>query len=427
MTEPLFDPEPVVLRVSDLVAELRGVLRKEFGEVWVEGEISGFHRSRPGHVYFDLVDEDGQLHCALFRRSAERVGFELDDGLQVRVRARLDVYPDRGSLQLIVDEVRPAGEGALRLAFERMRQRLLEEGLFDDEAKRALPFMPARIGLVTSIGGAAIHDFLRGLRQRGVSAEVVVVDARVQGEHAWREVVRGLHLLDAQPDVEVIVLARGGGSIEDLWTFNREELVRAVFELETPVISAIGHEVDIVLTDLVADARAATPTAAAALVAPDRAQLEDRVRALGLRLVRRQRARLDGWGQRLLALERGIVHPAQRIAELQRRVAAASAGLDRGARSALEGARQRLARAHGRLAPGARLRLERAAAQLGGLGGRLDALSPLAVLGRGYGIVRRERDGAILRSGEQVATGEDIRVRLAEGGLAARVTRRLES
>jgi len=427
VTQSLFDREPVVLRVSDLVAELRGVLRDHFGQVWVEGEISGFHRSRPGHVYFDLVDEDAQLHCALFRRSAEQVGFDLEDGLQVRVLARLDVYPDRGALQLIVDQVQPAGEGALRLAFERMRQRLLEEGLFDDEAKTALPFMPARIGLVTSTGGAAIHDFVRGLRQRGSSAEVVVVDARVQGEHAWREVVRGLQLLDAQPDIEVIVLARGGGSIEDLWTFNREELVRAVFEAETPVVSAIGHEVDIVLTDLVADARAATPTAAAALVAPDRAQLEDRLGALGLRLVRRQRARLDGWAQRLLALERGLVHPADRIAALQSRVAVARAGLERGARSALGNARQRLVWANQRLAPAARLRLERAAGRLGGLGGRLDALSPLAVLGRGYGIARRERDGAILRSSEQVEVGEDITVRLAEGGLAARVTRRLES
>ncbi len=287
--------------------------------------------------------------------------------------------------------------------------------------------MPARVGLVTSVGGAAIHDFARGLRRRGAGLELVVYDARVQGENAWREIVRGLHLLAAQPGIEVIVLARGGGSIEDLWAFNREELVRAIFEVGTPVVSAVGHEVDLVLSDLVADARASTPTAAAELVAPDRAQLEAQLRGLEQALVRRQRARLDGLRQQLVALERGLVHPAQRLAELGRRLAAAHDGLRRAVRGTVQGVAGRVARAGERLAPALRRRLERVGARLGQLGGRLNALSPLAVLGRGYGIVRRDRDGAILRSSGQVGTGDDIRVRLAEGGLAARVTGKLES
>ena len=290
MQEELFEGEPAVLRVSELAYALRDALRAEFSGVWVEGEISSLHRSSPGHVYFDLIDEEGQLRCALFRRSAMRVPFDLDNGLQVRVRATVDLYPERGSLQLIVDEMRPAGEGALRLAFEQLRRRLVEEGIFDEAHKQPLPFMPARVGLVTSVSGAAIHDFVRALRKRGAGLELVVVDARVQGDSAWREIVRGLRRLDAQPDIEVIVLSRGGGSIEDLWAFNREELVRAIFEAQTPVVSAIGHEVDVVLSDLVADARAATPTAAADLVAPDRAQLDARLEALRVRLVRRQRS-----------------------------------------------------------------------------------------------------------------------------------------
>ncbi len=421
------DQEPAVVRVGELVVELRDALREGFSGLWVEGEISSLHRSRPGHVYFDLVDEDGQLRCALFRRSAERVRFDLEDGQRVRVRASVDVYPERGSLQLIVDEVRPAGEGALRLAFEKLRQRLIDEGLFDQAHKQELPFMPARVGLVTSVGGAAIHDFARGLRRRGAGLELVVCDARVQGENAWREIVRGLQLLDAQPGIEVIVLARGGGSIEDLWAFNREELVRAIFEVATPVVSAVGHEVDVVLSDLVADARASTPTAAAELVAPDRAQLEVRLRGLEQGLARRQRARLEGLRQQLVALERGLVHPAQRLAELQRRLALARDGMRRAVQGTVQGVAARVARAGERLAPALRRRLERVGARLGLLGGRLDALSPLAVLGRGYGIVRRDTDGVILRSSGQVDTGDDIRVRLAEGGLAARVTGKLGS
>lgn len=427
MQEALFESEPPVVPVGQLVAELRDALRAQFAGVWVEGEVSSLHRSRPGHLYFDLRDEDGQLRCALFRRSAERLRFDLEDGLRVRVRASPDVYAERGALQLIVDEVRPAGEGALRLAFEKLRQRLLDEGLFDAAHKRALPFMPARIGLVTSVAGAAIHDFVRGLRRRGAGVEVVVCDARVQGENAWREIVRGLHLLDAQPDIEVIVLARGGGSIEDLWAFNREELVRAIFEAGTPVISAVGHEVDVVLSDLVADARAATPTAAAELVAPDRGRLEERLHALESAIARRQRARLDGLRHQLVALERGLVHPAQRLAELGRRLALTRGALDRGVRLALRHAADRVGLAERGLASSLPRALERASARLAQLGGRLDALSPLAVLGRGYGIVRRDRDGAILRSSAQVETGEDLRVRLAEGGLAARVTGKLES
>ncbi len=388
-----------VLGVAELIERLRDTLGEAFGELYVEGEVAGLFRSRPGHLYFDLKDHGALLRSVMFRFAAGQLGFEPQDGMLVRARARLDLYPERGSLQLVVSELRPRGEGALRAAFEQLRARLTAEGLFDAEHKRPLPFLPRRIGIVTSLAGAAIHDFLRALRRRFPGSEVVVFDARVQGEGAWRELVRGLHLLDRDPTVEVIVLARGGGSLEDLWNFNREELVRAVFEAETPVVSAIGHETDWMLTDLVADTRAATPTAAAALVAPDAAQLLQRLDQLELRLSARVRGRLRELGHRLEALRRGLVHPARRLRE--------SALLLRELDARL---RVLIARAH-----------ERARARLGQAAGRLDALSPLAVLGRGYALAVRESDGAILREPGQAPAGAGILVRLARGELRATV------
>jgi len=391
--------EPVpVLQVAELIELVRGSLR-DWGEILVEGEIASLFRSRIGHLYFDLKDGAALVHAVMFRGDQWRLELEPGDGLLVRARGRLDVYPDRGALQLIVSELAPRGDGALRVAFERLRSALAAEGLFDVTHKQPLPFLPRRIGLVTSVQGAAIHDFLRALRRRCPSVEVVVYDARVQGEGAWRELVRGLHLLAAHARVEAIVLARGGGSLEDLWNFNREELVRAIFELDTPVVSAVGHEVDWTLCDFVADARAATPTAAAELVAPDAAALLQRIDALERRLAQRLRGQLRELAHRLAALRRGLVHPAQRLRELRRRVAELRARL-----------RAALLRLH-----------ERRAAQLTALAGRLDALSPLAVLGRGYTLAFREADGRLLRAPAEVSAGDAILLRLARGRIRATV------
>jgi len=393
-----------VLGVSELVELLRGTLRDVFGEIRVEGEIASLFRSRPGHLYFDLKDEFSLLRAVMFRSAVAELGFEPQDGMLVQARGRLDVYADRGALQMVLSDLRPCGEGALRAAFEKLKARLGAEGLFDAEHKQPLPFLPRRIGIVTSTQGAVIHDFLRALRRRFPAVEVVVWDARVQGEGAWREIVRGLHLLDADPTIDVIVLARGGGSLEDLWNFNREELVRAVFDATTPVVSAVGHETDWVLTDLVADARAATPTAAAALVVPDAAQLLQRIDELELRMLARVQGLLRELAHRLEALRRALVHPARRLRE--------SALL-------LRELRQRLT------ASALRVR-ERAAARLAGLAGRLDALSPLAVLARGFSLTLRESDGAIVRAAGQAPPGEAILVRLARGRLRATVRESLE-
>ena len=402
MSPPASEADGVpILGVAELVELLRGSLRDEWGDVCVEGEIASLFRSRPGHLYFDLKDEGALLRAVMFRGAQLDLALEPQDGMLVRARGRLDVYAERGALQLVVSRLAPCGEGALRVAFERLRAALAAEGLFDVEHKRPLPFLPKRIGLVTSAQGAAVHDFLRALRRRCPAVEVVVYDARVQGEGAWRELVRGLHLLAARPDVEVIVLARGGGSLEDLWNFNREELVRAIFELETPVVSAVGHEVDWMLTDFVADARAATPTAAAELVAPDAAALLQHIDALEARMSRRVRARLRELAQRLEGLRRALVHPAQRLRELRMRLAELAARLH----SAAERGR------------------ERGAARLAALAGRLDALSPLAVLGRGYTLAFREADGRLLREPADAAAGDAILLRLARGRIRATVRR----
>jgi exodeoxyribonuclease VII large subunit len=426
MTEQLsLEGQERPLSVSELIECLRGAL-EDFSDVWVEGEIGSLHRSRLGHVYFDLKDPDGQLRAVLFRSNAELLSIEPEEGMQVRAHARVDIYPDRGTLQLIVDHVEPHGAGALRVAFERLKARLHAEGLFDPRQKKPLPAFPRRIGLVTSGGGAALHDFLRGLRRRGALADVLLFDARVQGEGAWREVVRGLHLLDAAPEVDTIVLARGGGSIEDLWTFNREELVRAIFEVETPVVSAIGHEIDLVLTDLVADARAATPTSAAELVVPDGEALVLRAQDLERRLVGSQRARVRELGHRLEALRRGVRHPGERLAEVRGRLARLSEHLVAGVLRGHERLATRVVRAEERLRSGSGRLIERRRARFAGLAGRLDALSPLGVLGRGYSITRRERDEAIVKSSTEVDEGSGILVQLARGSLRATVTARTE-
>jgi exodeoxyribonuclease VII large subunit len=400
MADPPEWIEGGVFSVSELVAQLREMLFAGFGEIWVEGEIGSLHRSRAGHVYFDLKDSEAQLRAVLFRRSAASLAFEPEEGMRVRAHARMDLYAERGLLQLVVEDLKPCGEGELRRAFERMKARLLAEGLFDPLHKKVLPFLPRRIGLVTSFEGAAIQDFLTGVRKRFPAVEVLACDARVQGDDAWREIVRGLHMLDAHPEVDVIVVTRGGGSIEDLWNFNREELVRAVFELDTPVVSAIGHEVDLVLCDLVADARAATPTTAAELVVPDAAGLRNQLEDLHRRLTQRQRERLQTLAHRLDAVRRGLVHPAQRLSELRRRLATAGDRLVMAAKSARD----------------------RRSGHLETLSGRLDALSPLAVLGRGYSITRRGNDGAILKSSDQVRARDPIEVRLSRGKLRASVT-----
>ena len=419
--------ERAVLTVAQLTAQLREVVEERFPAVWVEGEISNFKVYGSGHAYFTLKDAEAQIRAVLFRNRARRIRFEPGDGLHVMAFGSIEVYAQRGEYQLVIELLEPRGLGALQLAFEQLKQRLGAEGLFDPARKRRLPRFPRRIGIVTSPSGAAIRDMLRVIGRRFAGLSIVLAPARVQGEGAAEEIAQGVRDLNALDDIDVIIVGRGGGSLEDLWAFNEEVVARAIAASKVPVVSAVGHEVDFTIADFVADLRAPTPSAAAELV------------------VREKQAVLDTLGDLRRRLERAATRP---LSDLERRVDDTRARLGRAMTAQLKRAAYRFelataglkaASPYARVATG-RHRLERAGARLhGGIAraldhsrhrlrnaaGRLDSLSPLAVLGRGYSLTRKPT-GEIVRSVRQVATGEPIDVLLAEGTLGCRVERSRE-
>jgi exodeoxyribonuclease VII large subunit len=434
-----------VLTVSDLTARLREVIEERFPAVWVEGEISNFRLYASGHAYFTLKDAGAQLPVALFRTRVRRLRFEPRDGLHVLVFGSLEVYAQRGGYQLIAELLEPRGVGALQLAFEQLKARLEAEGLFAAARKRPLPTFPRRIGIVTSRDGAALRDILRVLRRRFRGLSIVLAPAKVQGEGAAAEIARALADLNARGEVDVIICGRGGGSLEDLWAFNEEEVARAIAASKVPVISAVGHEIDVTIADFVADLRAPTPSAAAELVVREKQAVIDRLADLRGRLVRVMARRLAAARDRVdgLARRRVLTDPARPLRELARRVDDARARLRRamvltvrraGHRLELRGAALRAAgpftrvKDHRRRLDAARLglrsgmdrRVVAARHRLGLSAGRLHALSPLAVLGRGYSLTRLP-SGEIVRRADQVVTGAGVRVLLHEGSLDCRV------
>jgi len=387
-----------VYRVAELQAAVRDLLEAEFGRVWVEGELSGVKRAQSGHVYFALKDEKARLDVVLWRSSAVRLRFEPEDGLTVRARGRLTVYAPQGRYQMEADALEPVGAGPLQVAFEQLRRRLEAEGLFDPARKRRLPAFPRRIALVTSPSGAAVRDLIHVASRRWPPLELVVVPVRVQGPGAADEIAAGIRAADAR-GFDVLVVGRGGGSLEDLWAFNEEPVARAIFAARTPVVSAVGHEVDVTISDLVADVRAATPSAAAELVTPDRAQMMGGLRGTGRRLARAAGALL-GEGRRRLdaaASARVFRRPLERVHE-------AGIAVDEVAARLAAAAKERL-RARGEA-------LERAAA-------RLDALSPLKVLARGFSVTMR--DGRVLTRAAAARPGDELRTILADGEVRSRV------
>ena len=390
-----------VFSVSELVSDLNSLLEDEFGRVWVVGEISNLHRAGSGHCYFTLKDDEAQIRAALFRGIAERLPFDPEDGLEVVVLGELTIYSPRGDLQIIVRSLEPRGQGALQLAFEQLRARLETEGLFASELKRPLPEFPRRVGVVTSPSGAAIRDVIHVTGQRFPSIPLLLAPTRVQGEGAADEVAAALELVAAR-GVEVILLVRGGGSLEDLFAFNTERVARAIRACPVPVVSGVGHEVDVTISDLVADARAPTPSAGAALVVPDRRSFETRLdrdrrrlRAAALGVVVTAATRLSRGREALRAHA-----PSARLLAHRLRFEAALRAMRRGVASNLAAGEARLAAASG----------------------RLDALSPLAVLSRGYAIVYREPEGRIVRRAREVRAGDALRLRVAEGEIAATVS-----
>jgi len=434
-----------VLTPTQLNTLARGLLEDTFPDVVVEGELGNLSRPASGHLYFTLKDARAQVRCALFRSRGQSLRFVPREGLLVRARGRVTLYEARGDYQLILDSLEEAGEGALRRAFDALKARLQAEGLFDAGRKRALPAFPRRIAVITSPTGAAVRDVLSVLARRLPLVEVDVLPVPVQGVEAPARIVSMLERAGASGRYDVILLARGGGSLEDLWAFNDEVLTRVVAASPVPVVSAIGHETDFSLTDFAADLRAPTPSVAAELLVPDRAELLARVRRLQrhvddaqLRAMQQRYQRLDRAALRLQAqrpqarldaLRRRQDEAVRRLAATMRQQLQHNAARLRHADAVLRSAkpRRRLQQLRERLAalaprPRAAVarHLERDALRLRGLARSLEAVSPLATIARGYSILRRE-DGSVVRSVLDAAPGEPLAARLADGSLRVRV------
>lgn len=392
-----------LLGVGQLIAGLKGLLEQRVGRIFVVGEISNLHQAGSGHVYFTLKDQDGQMRAALFRGNARNLRFELEEGLEVVADAEVSIYPARGDLQLIVRSLEPRGVGALQLAFEQMRKRLEAAGLFDEDRKRPLPEFPRRVGIVTSPTSAAVRDVLKVAAQRFGSTPLLISPTLVQGDEAPAQIASAIERLAGAEDLDVILVVRGGGSLEDLWAFNTELVAKAIANSPVPVVSGVGHETDITIADLVADVRAPTPSAAAMQVLPDGGALS--------RLISRD-------VQRLITAMGTEVEAAH--AQVERLTSVLQA---RNPQARVSMARTREARARVASETAIRRVVDRRRRRLGELAGRLDALSPLAVLGRGYALARRVEDGRIIRRADDVAIGDALDVQLAEGAIGATVTR----
>ena len=443
------DPHPgnqTPLTVSELNRTARKLLEQGLGRVWVEGEVSNLARPASGHVYFSLKDQNAQLRCAWFRQRQRGPALKLANGDQMLAFGRISIYEARGDYQMIVESLEPSGEGELRRRFERLKQKLHAEGLFDEETKQPLPALPRCVGVVTSPSGAAVRDILTVLRRRFPAVPVVVYPAAVQGDNAVPEIAGAIATAAARQECDVLIVGRGGGTLEDLWAFNEEIVARAIHASPIPVVSAVGHEIDVTIADLVADQRAATPSAAAELVVPEQAEWQRelarasrRMAATMQRLVEDRYQTLDTLGRRLtsvspagtlrrqagqLAALRRALHAAMRydfavrrneVAELRARMLRATPA------AALQRQAHRLESALQRLRSAGQIRLERVRSRLGLAARSLDSVSPLATLDRGYAIVTdAERDGLITDAAD-APPGTRIKARLASGRLLATV------
>lgn len=459
-----------IFTVTELTRNVKGMLESAFHAVWVEGELSGGKVAASGHFYGTLKDERAQVDVVMWKGQRAKLGFELENGTQYLCLGNVSVYEARGTYQLVLQKVEPAGIGALQLQFEQLKKRLEAEGLFEEGRKQALPAFPKRIGVVTSAGSAAIRDILSVLTRRFAGLEILIHDTLVQGDKAPEQIVAAIDALDRLGACDVLIVGRGGGSLEDLWAFNTEPVARAIYGARTPIISAVGHEVDYTIADFVADVRAPTPSAAAELVVQERQAVLNRVADHRRRLTAALRSRCDRLAQRVSSLREryGFQRPADLVAQRTQRVDDLTQSLGRGigrraeyAGRALDHARQklallapseRLARRTERLAalrarlracsPGRRVpalgqlqravrdRLMRAAgaalarqeARFGQAVKQLDALSPLRVLARGYSVATVAATGAVVADATTVSPGDAVSVRLHRGRLACRVT-----
>jgi exodeoxyribonuclease VII large subunit len=462
MTRPLLlslfdETERRPLTVSELTGQVRAHVENRFKTVWVEGEISNFRIAQSGHWYFTIKDATAQLRATCFRPVNNRIRFRPSDGLQVRARGRLTVYEPRGEYELSVEALDPVGAGALKVAFEQLRESLAAEGLFDEALKRPLPLLPRRVGLVTSASGAALHDILNVIARRTRTVHVLLAPVRVQGEGAGREIASAIKLLNEHNSharergregetIDALIVGRGGGSSEDLWAFNEEEVARAVRASKIPVISAVGHETDFTITDFAADVRAPTPSAAAEMVAAREDELvaaltglvRDLARAAHFNLMNNQtrlqeavmspvfdnaRARLRSYSETVRDSVRRLETLMLRRAEAERRRLTQMSCCLSPARPAAHaaGSRTRLRVAENKLVSVVNANLENKRRHIAVASAALDALSPLAVLGRGYALATRAETGEIVRSYKTITPGERLNLRLAEGAVRCHI------
>ena len=435
-----------MLTVSELTGLLRASIEEQFSDIWLEGEISNLRAPGSGHVYCTLKDKTSQIRAVLFRSSAIRLRFALQEGMQVIVRGRLTVYEPRGEYQIVLDTVEPKGMGALQIAFEQLKERLTGEGLFDQDRKKSIPAFPRTVGVVTSLTGAAIRDILVVLRRRWPTLHIVIASVQVQGESAGQQIAEALYALNELSFVDVIIVGRGGGSLEDLWSFNEEIVVRAIAASHVPVVSAVGHEVDVTLADFAADLRAPTPSAAAEAVVPVLAEIVERLRELTTRIGQMMFRHCAFERQRLDAGIRGVTDVRFRLQEAAQRTDDTVDRLRELLQRMLASGRERVHEAQRDLSdlnpiltikeglaivPQFSKRLE---GQMGVILaqhrhrihatlGQLNTLSPLAVLERGYSILQTVPDGQILHRAGDVEVGQELEAQLASGRLSCTVTR----
>jgi exodeoxyribonuclease VII large subunit len=396
-------PDEKIYTVSEITSSLKTLLERRFPLVWIVGEISNCSLHSSGHTYFTLKDEGAQIRCVFFSGTARRVAAKPEDGLKMYVQGRLTIYERQGQYELIVSDLLPMGRGELYVAFGRLKEKLEKEGLFDEARKKQIPKFPSRIAVVTSPTGAAVRDVIRVATRIHAGVEIVVCPVRVQGEGAAEEIAEAIGFLNSQGGFDVIVLARGGGSIEDLWAFNEEVVARAIAASRIPVVSAVGHEVDFTIADFVSDARAPTPSAAPTLVLADYIDAGNRLDAL----VQRAGSAMKGRFERYRVFLTGLrTHYGMRA--VRDRVIAGMRDLDEAltrTRAAVDA------------------KTAAAQAQLVGLMGKMDALSPLATLGRGYSIVFHTKTGEVVRDADQVGAGDRVRIRFFRGSAVSRIER----
>jgi exodeoxyribonuclease VII large subunit len=393
--------EKHIYTVAELNKYIRVIMEDSFPAVWVEGEISNFLQHTSGHMYFSLRDAGGVLKCAMFSRSNAKLKFRPKDGMKVICFGKISVYEPRGDYQLIVEEVEPKGVGALQLQFQQLKERLAKEGLFDERHKVPIPPLPTRIGIVTSPTGAAIRDILNVTRRRFANIEIIINPVRVQGEGSKDEIAAAIRQFNKLKNIDVMIVGRGGGSLEDLWAFNEEVVARAIYDSEIPVISAVGHEIDFTISDFVADLRAATPSAAAELVIPKKEDLKNLIDTHATRLKNALRSKLETLTHKLGALKDSYIlrQPLNLITQNQQMV--------------------------DDLCNDMAIRVEHLVGMRGEnfnlLTNKLEALNPLAILNRGYSVSSRASDGAIIKKAGDVRIGDKVRTRLGAGRFISKV------